>query len=112
MNNDIWDLDTAEKIKVIKVLVYNDTDKLSLVDYLSRISDIVFTTHASEVRYGETYYFRGIGKNVKATILPTTTLSAIPRLYRKKNWFYVQIYCHPNDIRFDAFPDYDTIPAT
>jgi hypothetical protein len=112
MQNDPWDMDTAQEIKVIKFLIYSQKDNLALVDYLSSISDLIFSTHTSEMRYNETYYFRGIGKNVKATIVPTITLSVIPRKYRKPHWFYVAIYCHPNDQRFDTFPGYETILAT
>jgi hypothetical protein len=111
MQNDNWDINTAEKIKVIKMLVYEEQNQLSLIDYMSGISDLIFTVHASEMRYGETHYYRGMGKNIKATILPTTTLSALPRKYRKREWFYVQIYCHPDDARFDVFLGYRTLPA-
>jgi len=112
MNNENWDLNTAEKVKIIKVLVYEESENLSLIVYLSSISDLAFSTHASEMRYGETFYFRGIGKNVKATIIPTITLTVLPRKYRKHNWFYVIIYCHPEDTRFDDFPGYITVTAT
>ncbi len=111
MNSETWNLDTAEKIKVLKLLVHEQADKLSLLDYLSSISDLTFSTHASEMRYGETYYFRGTGKNVKAVIVPTITLSVLPRKYRKKHWFYVAIYCHPNDERFNTFPGFETVSA-
>lgn len=111
MHNDNWDLNTAEKIKVIKMLVNEEQNQLPLVDYLSSNSDLIFTMYASEMRYGETYYYRGTGKNIKVTILPTTTLSALPRRYRKRGWLYVQIYCHPDDARFDVFPGYRTLPG-
>ena len=111
MQSDNWNLDTAEHVKIIKVLVYDDASEISVVGYLSGISDLIFTTRASEMRYGETYYFRGTGKNVKATIVPTITLSALPRKYRKPKWFYVLICCHPDDTRFDVFSGYKVIPA-
>lgn len=111
MTKEDWNLDTADNIKVIKLLIYQTPDKTPLTNYLSTISDLTFTVHASEMRYGETYYFRGDGKNVRAIVLPTITLSAIPRKYRKQNWFYVNIFCHPDDLRFDTFPGYDSIPA-
>jgi hypothetical protein len=112
VQNDNWNLDTAERIKVIKVLVYEESNKLSLVDYLSSISDLIFTTRASEMRYGETYYFRGTGKNIKVTIVPTIALSVLPRKYRKQQLFYVLVLCHPEDMRFDTFHGYRTISAT
>ena len=111
MQSDSWNLDTAEKIKVIKLLIHEKLDNVSIVDYLSGISDLMFSTHASEMRYGETYYFRGTGKNVKAILVPTLALSALPRKYRKNNWFFVQIYCHPDDARFDTFPNYEITSA-
>ena len=110
MNNKPWNLDTAEEVKVIKVLLY-EKGEASLVDYFSGISNVKFTTRASEMRYGETYYYRGDGTNIRITIVPTITLSAVPRRYRKPHWFYVVICCHPNDIRFDAFPRFDIVDA-
>ncbi len=111
-SNDTWNLDTADEIKVIKLLVHEPSNERSLPAYLSRISDLNFSTHASEMRYGDTYYFRGTGKNVRVTIVPTITLSALPRQYRKKDWFFVTIYCHPNDERFDKISGYEIVSAS
>jgi hypothetical protein len=111
MNNKPWNIDTTEDIKVIKVLLYNKSEP-SLVDYFSSISDVKFTTRASELRYGDTYYYHGDGTNIRITIVPTITILALPRQHRRHNWFYVAIYCHPDDTRFDDFPGFDIINAT
>jgi len=111
MSNDVWNIDTADELKEIKLLIRENPNQLPLKDYLSSISDLNFTVHASEMRYGETYYFRGKGTNVRAIILPTKTLSVIPRQYRKQEWFFVRIFCHPTDVRFDTFPNYHSVPA-
>ena len=111
MQSDSWNLDTAEEIKVIKLLIHEKPGDVPIIDYLRSVSDLVFSTHASEMRYGETHYFRGTGKNVIAIIVPTLTLSGLPRKYRKHNCFFVQIYCHPDDARFDIFPGYEITSA-
>jgi hypothetical protein len=111
MQTDDWNLDTAENIKVIKLLVREKGAAVSLLEYLSSISDLKFFTHASEMRFGDTVYFRGVGKNVKAVIVPTKNLKSIPRKHRSDEWLYLAIYCHPNDRRFDEFSSYETVSA-
>lgn len=111
MPNDSSSLDTVNNIKTIKLFIHETAEKLSLTEYLKSISDLTFSTHSSEMRYGETYYFRGNGTNIRALIVPTITLSKIPRQYRKQDWFYVKIYCLPDDMRFDTFPDYECAAA-
>lgn len=111
MSDNSWNLDKADKIKAIKVLLHKNSEELAVISYLCSISDIIFSAHASEMRFGDAIYFRGTGKNIKATVVPTLTLSALPRRYRKPHWFYVQIYCHPDDTRFDVFPGFQIIDA-
>ncbi len=101
-----WNFDTANNIKVIKVFIFQEPGKILITDYLCSISDISFKTHASEMRFGETTYLRGEGNNLRAVIVPTLTISSIPRKYRRQNWFYLNIYCHPEDTRFDEFPEF------
>lgn len=113
MQENNWNIDTAkaDETKVIKLLIYSEKDNMDIVNYLSSISDLTFSTHASEMRFGDTYYFRGSAKNLKVLIVPTINLSVIPRKYRKRNWFYVAINCHQNDHRFDNLGGYITVPA-
>ena len=111
MDNDAWDLDTAEDGKVIRVLLYEKSEA-SLLDYFSGIADVKFTIHASEMKFGETHYYRGNGKNIKMFIVPTITLYALPRKYRKPHWLYVAVFCHPKDTRFDVFTEFEVIDAT
>lgn len=110
MDNEQWNLNTAKTIKVIKVLLY-EKDGTSIIDYFCSITDVKFTTRASEMRYGETHYYRGDGTNIKIMIVPTITLSAVPRRYRKHHWFYVFICCHPDDTKFDVFSGFDVVDA-
>lgn len=106
MSSNDWNINKAKNVKTVAFLVYQPEDKLPLINYFGNISNLAFTVHASEWRFGDTYYYRGSSQDAKALIVPTKTLSAIPRKYRKDHWYYVKIFCHPDDIRFDRFSDY------
>ncbi len=111
MDNEAWDIDKAEEIKEIRVLLSGKSEA-SLLDYFSGIADVKFTIHASEMKFGETHYYRGRGKNIKMFIVPTITLYALPRKCRKPHWLYAAVFCHPKDTRFDVFTGFEVIDAT
>ncbi|MBT3338957.1 MAG: hypothetical protein HN855_09170 [Anaerolineae bacterium] len=109
MPDNTWNIETATKTKSVAFIVLQPKATTSLVEYLSNISDLKFTAHASEFRFSNAHYYRGSSSKSKALIVPTQTLSSIPRKYRKPNWFYLKIFCHPDDLRFETLPTYEHI---
>ena len=100
------------EVKVIEVLVRETGETIPIIEYLSRISDLVFVIHESDVLFGGTYYWLGKGASVMATVVPAQRLHKLPRDLRQHGWMYVSITCDPKDDRFDRFLGYEVIPAS